>query len=173
MTTQELKDAVKALNESGLIEKKIKVVAVKTVDLEKAFIDAVKAIPEEKEEEIPDVVVDAYNSIMKEKGETEKVEVQDTNPVQRAKDKKKVDVKVFKKEEVKVEIQGKGEKLSFLESLVAKGKFTKKELVERYVEKYGGKESSPATLLADGKNPKYNRFSRLIVEKDTKLSFGA
>jgi hypothetical protein len=159
MTTQELKDAAKALNDSGLIKKKIKLVAIKAVDMEKAFVDAVKSIPEEKEDEIPDVVVDAYNSIMKEQGETEQVPV-------------KVEKKEALPEKKKsAETQSKGEKLSFLESLIAKGKFTKKELVDKYVEKYGGSLSSPATLLADGKNPKYNRFSHLIVEKDTKLSF--
>jgi hypothetical protein len=161
MTTQELKDAVKALNDSGLIEKKIKIVAVKAVDMEKAFVDAVKSIPEEKEDDIPDIVVDVYNSIMKETGEVKQVSVQTALVAKAAPPEKKKSV----------ETNRKGEKLSFLESLVAKGEFTKKELIDRYVEKYEGSPSTPATLLADGKNPKYNRFSHLIVEKDTKLSF--
>ncbi len=160
MTTQELKDAVKALNDSGLVEKKIKVVAVKAIDLEKAFLGAVLGIPEEEEDKIPDMVVDIYNKIVKEK----KVSTPDPPKDVPAK-------KAVKKEEIKVETHAKGEKLSFLESLIAKGKFSKKELIDMYVEKYSGSPSSPSTLLADGKNPKYNRFSHMVIEKDGVFSF--
>jgi hypothetical protein len=71
---KELKDAVKELNESGLIETKIKTVAVKAEDLEDNFIKAVKSIPEEKEDDIPQTVVDVFNKIVKARKEAAKKE---------------------------------------------------------------------------------------------------
>ena len=57
----ELKAAVVALNDTDLLEEKIKYVGVKADVLTEAFLEAVENIPEEDEDELPKAVIDAYN----------------------------------------------------------------------------------------------------------------
>ena len=57
-----LKVAVKTFNEAGLVEKKIKFVAVKAEVLATEFMVAVEAVPKEKEKEIPKDVLTLYNA---------------------------------------------------------------------------------------------------------------
>ena len=58
-----LKVVVKAFNEVGVLEKKIKVVAIKTLDLVEAFITGIEGVAEGSPEEkkIPKECVDLYN----------------------------------------------------------------------------------------------------------------
>ena len=57
-----LKTIVKVFNEAGLIEKKIRIVAVKTEALASEFMVAVEAVPKEREKEIPKDVLNLYNA---------------------------------------------------------------------------------------------------------------
>ena len=62
-----VKEAVKALNESGLLESPIKVVAVKKETVIKAFMDAVVASANEDgtvNAKLPDVCFDTYNDMV-------------------------------------------------------------------------------------------------------------
>lgn len=58
--------AAKELNETGLIETKIKTVAVKEDVLVEAFLTAIESIPEDKTKAIPANVADVYNAIVDE-----------------------------------------------------------------------------------------------------------
>lgn len=63
MEKERLIGAVKELNESGLLENKIRWVAVKQEALAEAFMVAVEQIPEADEEKIPDMVAEVYNAL--------------------------------------------------------------------------------------------------------------
>lgn len=132
MTTQNLKEAVKALNESGLLEKNIKTVAVKAVDMEKAFLDAVNNIPEDKEEAIPDLVVDAFNILVKENG------LPVAAPVSVKKNGKKD--KPVKEKKEKAAKAKKGEVgpgiIATIKEILAKGPITKDKILEKLVSKF-------------------------------------
>ncbi len=66
----------------------------------------------------------------------------------------------------------KNEKVLFLEEKINSGRFTKQQLIEEFLKWYGASKSYVDTLLSDGKNPKYNKFSRLLVVNDDKtISF--
>jgi len=58
---KELKAVVKELNESGLLPKKIKLVAISKEELVKALTDAVESLPEEAK--VPQLVADFYNDL--------------------------------------------------------------------------------------------------------------
>jgi hypothetical protein len=64
--TNILKSAAKALNDSGLIKKKVKIVAIKTVDLAELFLKAVESVDPKKEAELPPEVYNLYNEIVAE-----------------------------------------------------------------------------------------------------------
>jgi len=65
--------------------------------------------------------------------------------------------------------------VEFFTPLIAEGKYTQKELFEKAIESKNFEklaESTIRTLLTDSKNPKYNRFSKLVVKGEGgKLSF--
>lgn len=60
----ELKEAVKLLNNSGLAPDKIKVIGLSKENMVKKFTEQVFAVPDEKGDELPDDVINLYNSIM-------------------------------------------------------------------------------------------------------------
>ena len=64
MERKKLIDAVKQFNAKGLAEKNIDP-KLSTAKLTKVFIEAVKIIPDEREKEIPDDVIDVYNNLTK------------------------------------------------------------------------------------------------------------
>ena len=66
VTFKELKAAVKDLNDSGLLAKKLKVIGVKTEEFKKVFMDAVEALPEEQDKNIPQSSVAVYNALVAE-----------------------------------------------------------------------------------------------------------
>lgn len=57
----ELKKMVNALNETGLLDKKIKTVGVSKDDLATAFTDNIEALEDDDVEKLPDEVIDFYN----------------------------------------------------------------------------------------------------------------
>lgn len=136
MTTQNLKEAVKALNESGLIEKKIKLVAVKMADVEKNFLEAVNSIPEESEAEIPDMVVEVFNTLVKEKD----LPIEEPVPVKSAKKEK---VSKPKADKPKKEKKDKGPGvIATIKSQLAKGPITKEKLLNKLVELFPDRPES-------------------------------
>jgi len=147
------------------------------------FVDAIESLTEDEEELLPDSVVDMYHDIvadeLEEEYDEEKVEVQaEEIPVgpagQKAKEEFKqqsaklrssaIQVNIVKeksKSEQKVK-KGKGERLAFLETLIAEGKHTVEAIVEMYVKKFGTSPNTVKTYIYDGKNPKYCKFSKLV-----------
>lgn len=63
-----LKAAVKELNESGLISKKVNIVGIKRLNMEaeltKRFLDAIEKIPEEDTQKMPDTVYEMNNTFI-------------------------------------------------------------------------------------------------------------
>lgn len=66
MVTQEkFRKAIEALNQSGLLKRKLEIKGNLADEEEREeFLIAVEEIPEEREEEIPDIVVEVYNDIV-------------------------------------------------------------------------------------------------------------
>lgn len=108
MTAFDLKVAVKALNDSGLVEKKIIHVGKKMVDVENTFVEAVEGIPDEKEKEIPDVVLTVFNELVKKENQAVEKEI----PSKKAKaEKKKAVKKEVKEGKAEVEVTKDGRKM--------------------------------------------------------------
>lgn len=72
MDRAKLVEMVKKLNECGVLDKKLNVVA-KTADLASAFIKAVASVPDEIEGQIPDDVILFYNDAVNEPKKEDKV----------------------------------------------------------------------------------------------------
>ncbi|MFA5355243.1 MAG: hypothetical protein WC302_00695 [Candidatus Paceibacterota bacterium] len=67
VTKEELLAAAKALNETGLSTIKVKTVAIKEEDLKILFIKACEAVPEDKEDQLPDdPICNVYNGLIAE-----------------------------------------------------------------------------------------------------------
>lgn len=65
-------------------------------------------------------------------------------------------------------------KIAFLSPLISEGAFTAKELSEAAMKQFPTlTESTIRTFLTDSKNVKYNKFEKLVVVKEGKLSFAA
>ena len=64
-----LRDAIRDLNNSGLIDKPIKMVGVKKEVLIKSFTDAVENVPDEKSTKIPNSAVNLYNDLFEDEAE--------------------------------------------------------------------------------------------------------
>ena len=64
-----LRDAIRDLNNSGLIDKPIKMVGVKKEVLIKNFTDAVENVPDEKSTKIPNSAVNLYNDLFEDEAE--------------------------------------------------------------------------------------------------------
>jgi len=55
----------------------------------------------------------------------------------------------------------------FLESLIAKGNMTKKDIINKCLEKFPDwNKGGLSTTVSDSKNPKYNKLSNLVIEKE-------
>lgn len=81
---KDLKAAIKALNNTGALESKIKIVGTKTADLVALFTEAVEAMHEE-EMEIPDEAILVYNAMDGEGKEEEPESKQEEKPKQKKK----------------------------------------------------------------------------------------
>lgn len=61
---------------------------------------------------------------------------------------------------------------TLIEDLISQAAFTKKQILEKVLKEFPkSSESAISTMITDGKNPKYNKFSKLVQEKDKILSF--
>lgn len=57
--------------------------------------------------------------------------------------------------------------IAYLSTLLKAGKYTRKDLIEKAVTEVPElKKVSVQTLLTDSKNPKYNKFPKLVQEKE-------
>lgn len=65
----------------------------------------------------------------------------------------------------------KNEKRDYMTALISTGEYSRGDICKLYVEKFGGRPSSPGTILSDGHNPKYNKFSKLLVTVNGKIRF--
>jgi hypothetical protein len=63
INTEQLKEAVKVLNQTGFLEKKIKLIGVAKEDIVKAFAWNVEQLSEEQQKGLPDLVKAMYNDI--------------------------------------------------------------------------------------------------------------
>lgn len=61
-----IKDAVKALNETGFLEEKIKFVGVSRENLVAAFFAGIEAVSEEDAAKLPDLVIEVNNALIEE-----------------------------------------------------------------------------------------------------------
>lgn len=173
---KDLRAAIVALNEAKvgdkpLLEKPIKLVGVTKEDILKTFMDTMNAIPDNAEGKFPGPksALDFYNSILeseeKAKNDTDALAngpaPKNTPPKQKAPSKEK---------EAKQKAPKNTEKKDFIESLIAGGKNTKKEIVQLTVDKFPDTApTSVVTMISDGKNPKYNKFSKLVVIGDDNI----
>jgi len=80
MNKNQIINAAKSLNESKLSSIKVKVVAIKEEDLKELFMSACEAVPEDKEEHLPDVVTNTYNTLRDEMEASEKHSEEETKP---------------------------------------------------------------------------------------------
>ena len=67
MPNPKLEDAIRALNKATIFDKPINLVAKKMEELEQVFLDTVSKTPEDKEDALPDLVVDVFNEIVKDR----------------------------------------------------------------------------------------------------------
>lgn len=150
MDRAKLVEMVKKLNECGVLDKKLNVVA-KTADLASAFIKAVASVPDEIEGQIPDDVILFYNdAVVESKTKEDKVKPS-AKPTPKAvapkaavkapakKAAAKAPAKATPKAAVKAPAKKTGESnASKIEAMVMKGGKT----LEQMVEVTGGKISS-------------------------------
>lgn len=161
-----LKGTVKKLNEAEVLEKPIKVVAVKKEVLVDAFLKGIESIPEgsDLEKKIPVEAIKLYNDY----GEV----IDDKKIVLEAgvsKEKGKVDQNISK--EKKTRGRGSSSELKqFLAELISEAKYDRKIIVEKAQQKFpDATAGSITTYLSDGKNPKYNKFDKLVVVGEDKI----
>ena len=106
---QRVKDAVKELNEAGLLEKPIKLVAVKKEVVIKAFMDGVLEVDANgKTEDLPELCFDVYNELVEAVSEDEPKEEPKEEP---KKEKAKGKAKAEPKPKAKAKPKPKDEKL--------------------------------------------------------------
>jgi len=105
LNVQVLKDAVKALNDSGIIDPKINVVGKSKEKLIEEFRSFINAFPEDRDEEIPQIVADFYNEYIAEEPVPE--EEKTTMKKEKESKKKKKEEKVPKPKERVVPEEGK------------------------------------------------------------------
>ena len=106
---QRVKDAVKELNEAGLLEKPIKLVAVKKEVVIKAFMDGVLEVDANgKTEDLPELCFDVYNELVEAVSEDEPKEEPKEEP---KKEKAKGKAKAEPKPKAEVKPKPKDEKL--------------------------------------------------------------
>lgn len=169
---KDLREAVAALNETDLIKEKIKLVGQKKEDILSQFMDVMEKIPNDAEGKFPGpkVCLDFYNGILdaEEKAEKENKEATDIVPPQVGVENKVQTTKPTNKNKMKEATNKKATLAEWIKS----GQFTKKEIIEKYCKEFGASSSTISTMLTDAKNPKYNKFEKIVVEKDGKLTFG-
>ena len=186
-----LKEAIKSLNDSGLIDPKIKSVGKTKEQLIEDFTNKMDDLIEnhpDKTDKIPQMVADMWNFMYGTDDAPPSTPAEPKEKVEAAEPQEKVETEAPKKEKKAKEPKppkepkekkerGPGERIIWLKNKIAEAKYTKKELVEMYLEQWGGSKLTPATALADGKNPnqlgtKYDRFKKLIlVNGDGVMSF--
>lgn len=176
---KDLREAVIAFNESGLLKEKIKLVGVNKEEILKEFMDTVQNMPDDADGKFPGPAkaLEFYNSILdaEEKATKEKKAptVEETKPeVEVPETKKETPVPVEGPKPVVNKIKNSGKK-DFISSLIAEGKYTKKEIVSQTMAEFPeGKDASIVTIITDGKNPKYNPFKSLVkVDEKGIVSF--
>jgi len=176
-----VKEAIKAINDSGEIEPKIKVVGTSNEDLVSQFTEAVEALSEAKRD-IPDVAILAYNAI-DEATEPEETEPEKKTVVKpKAKAKAKAKAKVTpKKPALKAKTTAKTTKPAAAKSTVKKDDYgyavgSKANLFAKSISNKTGKTMKEVKELAwNDKNATfYDVFNRLVekglAEKDEKTN---
>lgn len=165
-------NGIKVINEDsaevGLLEKSIKVVAVKEEDLIKSFLEACESVPVDKEDLIPDDVAAIYNKLA---NAEQNPPAGDTAPPAEKKPENKPPKAAAGAEKKTGETTEKGGRPKGslgdvkpeIAKMIAEAKYTGKQIIEEMVKKYGVKTTSVYTILTDSKNPKYNKFDKLVV----------
>lgn len=157
-----IKAAAKTLNDTGLLENKLKII-VKKEDLVDSFLGAVKGLDTAgKEAEIPQPVVDAFNHCHTLATEEEMTKLKE------GKIKKGPDPEKAKK--VKVQKETALARKTFLIDMIKEATFTRKQIVGAAVEKFPQiAKSTITTEMTDSKNPKYFEkagFPKLVVANE-------
>ena len=141
-----LEMAVDLLNESGLLKKELEFEG-DTEEMAEKFMQAVESIPVEKENEIPEEVVNAYNDFV-DVAEMNEKEKKEKSVKTKGKEKKSVKTEKTKDPEKVVKgkalaaareaLKGPGN-IKIMQNLLAEGK-NEKEIYEVFAKRYSGKE---------------------------------
>ena len=111
----DLKEAVKQLNESGLVAKKVKAVGVTKDDLIRSFAFAIESVPDDKVKEVPKISAAMYMDIFKDEieaeGEGSAPPAEKAKPAKKEAVKKEVAKPVKKEEKAKPAKKEKAEKI--------------------------------------------------------------
>lgn len=170
----ELRGAVKALNDSKVIEEKLKVAKIKKEDIVKNFTTAIESLDEEGQENLPKKVIVFYNDLYEDESEeSEEKKDKKTKTTKATTAKASGKGKTVKKTTEK-KASKPNERREFITSLLQTKKYTQTEIIEKTLSKFPQyAKSTITTELCDGKNPKYNKFPKLVVtEKDGITCFG-
>jgi len=153
---KDLKEAVLLLNKTELLDEPIVVKGKSVANIADNFVIAIDSLDEEVQVNLPDKVIEMYNFLIEDEVEEggEEVVVEEKKECEGGE----------KKARKKKSSGAKGEKKKYLERLIRKGKYTINEIVEKYVARFGGEPITVRTLLYHGMNPKYNKFSSLVVK---------
>lgn len=155
----DLRGAVKALNDTGLLEEKIRVAGVKKEEIVEKFTKTIEAM--EDGAELPGTVVDFYNDLYSDEADG------DPDPEPEPEKEKAKSKKETKKAPAKKASPAATERRNFIAGLIKQKKFTKKDIVAQTMEKFPQfAKATISTEITDGQNEKYNRFGSLVVKSE-------
>lgn len=157
---EQFKEAVKELNNSGLLEKKVKVVGISKEDMIKAFAYAVEHIPEEKKKKLPKLAKAMYNDIFSDEAvKPEKAPAKKAPAKKAEKPEKPVKEKKSDKVLVKVNAWGakEGNQTYIIDGMLMKGGHTLEEMARgaattlKRVSTHNQARKQKATIVREGK----------------------
>ena len=173
----ELREAIEALNDSDLLEKKIKIVGVKKKDLIEDFLEAAESIEDDEEGNFagPEVVAALYNKLVEPEEDAEGPKAtgtmlpdEETEAVKGSEGKEEeVPTKGFVAKRNTPEVR------AFISNLILEGKYDRKGIIKATVAEFPDRtETAIGTIISDAKNEKYCQLDQLvIVGENGKLRF--